>query len=78
MITVTVKISGPLIKPRGRDALSMELKPGTRIRNLLLKLGYDKKHIPRIMPVVNGTLQKESYILQDGDQVSLSIIIGGG
>ena len=78
MITVFVKISGPLIRPQGRDALTLEVKQGTNLRKLLLKLGYHKKHIPSIMSVVNGTLQKESYELNHGDRVSLSIIIGGG
>jgi hypothetical protein len=77
-ISVSVKISGPLIKPQGRDNFALELKSGTKLRRLLLQLGYDKKHIPSIMPVVNGTLQKDSYELKQGDQVSLSLIIGGG
>jgi len=78
LITVIVKISGPLKRPRGRDLLTLKLKQGTNLRKLLLKLGYEEKHIPSIMPVVNGALQKESHVLNDGDQVSLSIVIGGG
>jgi hypothetical protein len=78
LITVIVKISGPLKRPRGRDMLTLEIKQGTNLRKLLLKLGYEEKHIPSIMPVVNCALQKESYVLNDGDQVSLSIVIGGG
>lgn len=78
MIRVHVKISGILIKPQGRDRLDLEVKPNTTVKKLLLSLGYDKKQLNRIMAVVNGTLRKPDYILNDGDNVSLSIIIGGG
>jgi sulfur carrier protein ThiS len=78
MIRVHVKISGILIKPRGKDRLDLELKPDTTIKKLFHSLGYDKKHVNRIMTVVNGALRKPDYILNDGDNISLSIIIGGG
>ena len=78
MPKVHVKISGILTRPKGKAQLDVDLKPKTTVRRLLLILGYDKKHVNRILVVVNGTLRKQDHVLEDGDVVSLSIIIGGG
>ncbi|HPB31365.1 MAG TPA: hypothetical protein PLB62_07920 [Candidatus Sumerlaeota bacterium] len=78
MISVHVCVSGILLKPRGLNEFDLELARGSTVRDSLVAAGYAENHIPRIMTVVDGVLRPHHHVLESGQNVVLSIVIGGG
>ncbi len=58
------------------EAFSPELADGAKLSDLVDKLKIPRQEIGVLM--VNGTWQKETYLLQDGDRIGLFPLIGGG
>ncbi|MFA5141048.1 MAG: MoaD/ThiS family protein [Elusimicrobiota bacterium] len=75
---VKVSIGGLLVKPRGKSEAELDLADNATVKDMLLALGYEDAHVPRIMASVNGTIRRPDYSLKDGDDVKLSILVGGG
>lgn len=75
---IQVKIIGALMKPAGKEDFSQEMPDQATIQDLLLKLGYHEKHLNIIMAAVNGKQKKNSTKLKNGDEVELSLPVGGG
>jgi sulfur carrier protein ThiS len=75
---VQVKIIGALMKPDGKEDFLHELPDGSTIRDLLLDLGYNEKHLSMIMTAVNGKQKKHSAKLAEHDEIELSLPVGGG
>ena len=71
-------IGGLLEKPSGVGEMELDMREGSTVRELLAAVGYCEAHIPRIMAAVNGTIRKGEHVLKDGDEVRLSILVGGG
>ncbi len=78
MIRVRVKILGALEKPRGKDDFEVELPERSRIEDLLLEVGYARRHLRFIVSAVNGAQQKHGYVLGDADEVTLVMPTSGG
>jgi len=57
-------------------AFSPEMADGAKLSDLVDKLKIPRQEIGVLM--VNGTWQKETYLLQDGDRIGLFPLIGGG
>ena len=62
--------------PGSSEPLLMSLESETKLGDVLDKLKVPREEIGVLM--VNGILQKESHILQDGDRVGIFPLIGGG
>jgi molybdopterin converting factor small subunit len=77
-MNVHVIIIGALSRPSSGDDFSHSLKASSTIQDLLLDLGYYEKHLNIIMSAVNGRQKRLSYKLKDGDEVELSLPVGGG
>lgn len=75
---VKVSIGGLLVNPQGKSEAELALPDGALVKDMLLALGYEHAHVPRIMTSVNGTIRRPDYALKDGDEVRLSILVGGG
>ena len=63
-------------KEENRTFFDMEVKEGTTCTDLLVAL-----HIPENLPkviLINGRVEKEENVLQDGDEVSILPPIEGG
>jgi len=73
-----VEIVGVLRKPEGKSNLTRELPEESTIRDLLVKLGYRDGHFRFIIPVVNGEHRPLEFKLSDGDEVVLTLPVGGG
>ncbi len=58
------------------EAFTMELDDKTSLANLVDKLKIPRQEIGVLM--INGTWQKENYLLQGEDRVGLFPLIGGG
>jgi len=77
-MNVSIKVTGPLARPRGGSAFEHETADGTTLRELLAQLEYRDGHIPSIMTVVNGEAKGHGHVLRDGDRVELFLLVGGG
>ena len=75
---IHVKIFGALQKPEGKDDFQHEVKDGATIETLLLALGYHPRHVSAIVAELNGKQSRHTVKLKDGDEVVLSLAIGGG
>lgn len=75
---VKVRIIGVLKRPRGKDTFELDLPEGAKIKDLLEKSGFDSVHAAHILTAVNGDYKKHFHKLEDGDEVLLSMIVGGG
>ena len=73
-----VEIVGVLRKPEGKSNLTRELPEESTIHDLLVKLGYREGHLRFIIPVVNGEHRSLEFKLSDGDDVVLTLPVGGG
>ncbi len=62
--------------PGSSEALVMSLDNETKLGDLLDKLKIPRQEIGVLM--INGSWQKESYLLQDGDRIGIFPLIGGG
>lgn len=74
-IKVTVKPYG--IVKRYVNEKTFELKEGAKLRTLLRKSGATGITFPLIL-MINGERVKPSQHLNDGDEVKLLNIVGGG
>lgn len=74
-ISVTVKAYG-LVKGYV-DGGTFELKEGARLKKLLRKAGATGLTFPLIL-MINGERVKPSHRLNDGDEVKLLNVVGGG
>ena len=58
------------------EAFIMELNDKTSLGNLIDKLKIPRQEIGVL--IINGSWQKESYLLKDGDRIGIFPLIGGG
>ena len=76
---VTVEINPMMFNPSGaRVKTEIELADGATASDLLLKLGYNPMQIKAIIPVINGVQKRTDAILKNGDDIWLTVAIGGG
>ncbi len=60
----------------GRDRLSLEGWAGRSVRQLIASLGIPSELVGAVL--VGGKLVKKDDLLQDGQEVKLIALIGGG
>lgn len=77
-MNVRVIIYGSLLKPEGKSDFSQEVPDGATVRDLILALGYRAQHASVILTTVNGAQASHRMRLKDGDEVVLSVLVGGG
>ena len=77
-LKVKVEIVGVLRRPDGKSKLESELPEESTIHDLLVLLGYREEHIRYIIPVVNGEHRSLEFKLSDGDDIVLTLPVGGG
>ena len=56
----------------------LELEAGTSVADLLTAHNVQKTHQRHIIPIVNGEEDRLSYVLQDRDELTLFLPVGGG
>jgi len=56
----------------------IQIKAGSTIEDILSMLGIKKEHKKYIISIVNEKKQRPPYILQDNDNLSLFLPVGGG
>jgi len=77
-VKVNVHLHGILrdqLPPDAKGRATINLEDGTSVGDLLTQLGIKR----RVVISLHGNQQLDkTYILQDGDQVSIFTVIGGG
>ena len=59
-----------------RAGLSMEVEPGTSIKEIMRILGIDERRVKMVM--VNGKAAPKEYVLAGEERVALFPPVGGG
>lgn len=57
---------------------SIELAEPATVTDLLSALGISKEHQKAVVPFINSERAKRTNTLHDGDEVFLSLAVGGG
>ena len=77
-LKVKVEIVGVLKKPDGKSNLEKELPDNSTVHDLLAGLGYREEHCRFVIPVVNGEHRSLEFKLSQGDDIVLTLPVGGG
>ena len=77
-MNIRVIIFGTLLKPEGKSDFAKTMEDGATVRDLLVALGYQPHHIKAILTTVNGHHASHNKKLKEGDEVVLSVMVGGG
>ena len=77
-IEVKVSITGVLKRPNNKNDFNIELPDNSTLRSLLYKLDYNEDHISYIIPIINGRKGDLRVVLKNGDEVILTLPVGGG
>lgn len=78
MVRVEIRIKGMLKRPFGKAQMAMSCNEGTTISAVLHDLQYREDHTRYITTSVNNNLRKHNYVLKDGDELTLYMVIAGG
>ncbi len=74
-MTATIKLYGPL-KAYAGDQFEVSVTDGQSVRSALFGLGIPAELVALV--VVNEEARDKDYILQDGDIVRMTMVLGGG
>ncbi|HOG64589.1 MAG TPA: hypothetical protein PLD82_04040 [Spirochaetota bacterium] len=76
---VYVEFIGPIARGDWAAKQDFSLDVGTVLRDFLVSIGYEREHVEHIIVVRNGKITKDlETVLEDGDHLSLSVLLGGG
>ncbi len=57
---------------------SIDLAESATVTDLLTALGISEEHQKAVVPFINSERAKRNHTLKDGDEVFLSLAVGGG
>jgi sulfur carrier protein ThiS len=77
-MNIHVIVFGTLLKPQGKDDFVQTVADGATVQELLLAIGYQPQHVKTILITLNGQHASHLKKLKDGDEVVLSVMVGGG
>ena len=77
-IKIKIEILGLLKKPRNLRNFEFEMPDNSTMEDLLLELDYSREHCRYILAVKNGIGADRHTVLSDGDEVVLTLPVGGG
>jgi sulfur carrier protein ThiS len=78
VIQIKVRIKGSLKKPFGQTQFNYECAEGTTVAGLLKTFEYTEDQVRYIMASVNYDVKPHTHTLQNGDEVMLVVMVGGG
>ena len=77
-IVVKVSIIGVLKRPNNDNDFEIELPANSTLGSLLHKLDYSEDHINYIIPIINGKKGHLRVVLNNDDESTLTLPVGGG
>ena len=57
---------------------AMDIREGGTVTDLLNALGITEEHQKAVVPFINSERAKRTHTLKEGDEVFLSLAVGGG
>lgn len=76
---VFVEFIGPIARGDWAAKQDFSLQETTLLREFLVSIGYDREHLGHIIVVRNGRITKDlETVLEEGDRLTLSVLLGGG
>ncbi len=75
---VTVKQSAALVAPGAAAAHALEVPPGSRVGDVMGRLGLKPAQQRYILAYVNGERRQADHPLRDGDTLQLFLPVAGG
>lgn len=81
MISITIELMAAVRNPfpsKKRKIKLTQLQAGISVKDLLVEIGFLKKEIDQLIPIVNGTRTSMDHQLKDGDHLWITFPLGGG
>jgi hypothetical protein len=76
---VHVEFLGPIERGDWAQKETISGQEGASLGEFLVAIGYDPGHLAHILVARNGVVTRDfDTILQDGDALQLSVLLGGG
>ncbi len=75
---IAVEFIGPMRRPWPERSGPVELGDGALLADLLHALGYSDEEARHLTCSVNGVAARPRVALQEGDKVSVTLLLGGG
>jgi sulfur carrier protein ThiS len=77
-MNIHVIIFGTLLRPEGEHDYTKAIPEGSTVKDLMVAMGYQPAHVKAILTTVNGQHASPHKKLHEGDEVVLSVMVGGG
>lgn len=80
MISVTVELMAAVRNPFKSKKRKNEIKLPAQLQldAFLKQVGFQKKEISWLVPIVNGNRVSRDYLIKDKDTIFITLPIGGG
>lgn len=78
MPRVDVEFVGPVRRPWREHRRAIDLPGGASVAGLISDLGYSENEREHVAVLINEKRAKPSRLLQEGDSVVVTVIVGGG
>lgn len=81
MISITIELMAAVRNPfpnQKRKNKLNELPKDLTIGELLLQVGFLKKELEHLIPIINGSRVPMDHQLEDGDYIWITFPLGGG
>jgi len=75
---IKVSFFGPIRRPWNESSRELDLPDETTIGDLLGSLGYSRDDMRRVAVVLGGKRRRLDHVLNDGDDLRLVLLAGGG
>jgi len=77
-VTVHVEFLGPMRRPWRERERDVDIDAGATIGELMSQLGYTEEESRFFSVTINGERGRGNQVLTHGDQVTLTLVVGGG
>ena len=79
MRKIKIRFLGPIRRPTSVDAsVPIDVEAGETVESLLERLGYDRRERSRIQILMGGQAVNSSQIVEEIDELTLFLPLGGG
>jgi len=76
---IQVEFLGPIQRGKWSREESIPTREGSTLGEFLVEIGFLPEHLAHILTARNGTVTRDlDTVLDDGDSLQLSVLLGGG
>ena len=77
-IKLVAAVRNPFPNQKRTNVITYNKAEDTTIRTLLQQIGFKEEEILHLIPIVNGNRTDHDHLLQDNDDIWITLPIGGG